>query len=689
MKLGRTLLTHRGAITLALALCAVAPALHAQNTIAPIAPIAPRGENPDGSTLYVNPRSGPDDPRVGLKGGLYDAGTAISGMELVMTTPKPAGFAPDLDSIKAVDATPAPPPRDPDAPPPPRAAGAPTGPRANYGGVNSDLAFNSKYLFNGNYNGINIYDISDPAHMNLVTSIVCPGGQGDVSVYGNLLFMSVEAANGRADCGTQGFPTSITSAQPPPTPAPPGPDATPQQIAAFQAAMQQRMPDPSPDRVKGIRIFDISDIHNPKQVADVQTCRGSHTHTLVVDPKDKDNVYVYISGSAGVRPAAELAGCSGGDPDHDPNTALYTIVIIQVPLAHPEQAKIVNSPHIFEDPSTGEANGLWKGGNHGEGTQTTSATRGCHDITVYSYIGLAGGACSGNGILLDISDPVHPKRLDAVTDPNYAFWHSANFSNDGKTVLFTDEWGGGGQPRCRASDPMRWGADAIFKIENQKLVLESYFKMPAPQTDKENCVAHNGSMIPVPGRDIEVQSWYQGGVSLMDYTDPGHAFEIGYFDRGPVDDSRSALGGQWSTYYYNGYIYGSEIARGTDVLKLVPTKYLTQNEIAAAAQVNLPELNVQDQPHIVWPATFTTARAYLDELARGSSVSANQIAAINADIAKVEASHSRKDIAKLKEEAKTLEKEVATAKTPKDAERMKDLSVILAEGGAGAGKSSE
>jgi len=683
MNLSRTVLTPRGTITLALALSTLVPALHAQTSVQNS--LTPKSEKPDGSTLYVNPRADAADPRIGLKGGLYDAATAISGMQLVMTTPKPVGFAPDLDSIKAVDATPAPAPRDPDAPRQRGGGAPPTGPRANYGGTNSDLAFNSKYLFNGNYNGINIYDISDPVHTTLVTSIVCPGGQGDVSVYGNLLFMSVEAANGRKDCGTQGFPTATPE---PPRPTPPGPDATPEQIAAFRAAAQ-RMPDPSPDRVKGIRIFDIADIHNPKQVADIQTCRGSHTHTLVVDPKDKDNVYVYISGSAGVRPAAELAGCSGGDPDHDPETALYTIVIIKVPLVHPELAKIVASPRIFQDPATGEANGLWKGGNHGDGTQTTSATRGCHDITAYSYVGLAGGACSGNGILLDISDPVHPKRLDAVTDPNYAFWHSANFSNDGKTVLFTDEWGGGGQPRCRISDPMRWGADAIFKIEDKKLVLQSYYKMPAPQTDKENCVAHNGSMIPVPGRDIEVQSWYQGGVSIMDYTDPAHPFEIGYFDRGPVDDSRPAMGGQWSTYYYNGYIYGSEIARGTDVLKLVPTKYLTQNEIAAAAQVNLTELNVQNQPHIVWPPTFITARAYLDELARGDSVSADQIATINASIAKAEASHARKDIAKLKAEAKTLDKEAAAAKTSKDAERIKELSKILAAGGSGTTKSGE
>jgi hypothetical protein len=659
-------------LSLALSLSA---GLCAAQTAAPGPSVTPAAKMPPKPpTVYVNPRSGTDDPRVGLKGGLYDAQTAILGMSLVMTTPKPAGFAPDLDSIKAVDATPAPPPVDPDAP---RVPGAPrpSGPRANYGGTNSDLAFNSKYLFNGNYFGVNIYDISDPAHMSLVTSMVCPGGQGDVSVYKNLLFMSVEAANGRMDCGTQGFPT--------PTGAPATPPAPTGDAAADAKAMRafyMRQPDPSPERVKGVRIFDISDIHNPKQVADVQTCRGSHTHTLVLDPNDQDNVYIYVSGSAGVRPAAELSGCSGGDPDKDPDTALFTIVIIKVPVAHPELAKVIDSPRIFSDPQTGSMDGLWKGGNHGEGTQTTSSTRGCHDITAYSWLGLAAGACSGNGILLDIKDPAHPRRLDAVTDPNYAFWHSANFSNDGKSVLFTDEWGGGGQPRCRASDPMAWGADAIFSITpDKKLKLDAYYKMPAPQTDKENCVAHNGSMIPVPGRDIEVQSWYQGGISIMDYTDPAHPFEIGYFDRGPVDDSRPAMGGQWSTYYYNGFIYGSEIARGTDVLKLVPTKYLTQNEIDAAAQVYLPELNVQDQPHIDYPMTFVTAKAYLDQLARGTSLDSAKTAAIQADI-------DAKNGKKLHADAKAAEKAAATAKTPEDAERLHSLAKILASNGAGAGR---
>jgi hypothetical protein len=657
----------RNALALALALSLTG--LCAAQTPPTASAAAPAAKTPPAPpSVFVNVRSGPDDPRVGLKGGLYDADTAVLGLQLVITTPKPAGFAPDLDSIKDVDATPAPPPVDPDAPHQPGAM-RPSGPRANYGGTNSDLAFTAKYLFNGNYSGVNIYDISDPTRITLVTSMVCPGGQGDVSVYKNLLFMSVEAANGRMDCGTQGFPTASPEAQPP---VPTGDAAA---DAAALRAFRMRQPAPSPDRVKGIRIFDISDIHNPKQVADVQTCRGSHTHTLVVDPKDTDNVYIYVSGSAGVRPSTELGGCSGDDPDKDPNTALFTIVIIKVPVAHPELAKVIDSPRIFSDPETGNMNGLWKGGNHGDGTQTTSSTRGCHDITVYSWLGLAGGACSGNGILLDISNPAQPKRLDAVTDPNYAFWHSANFSNDGKTVLFTDEWGGGGQPRCRVSDPMAWGADAIFSITpDKKLKLDAYYKMPAPQTDKENCVAHNGSMIPVPGRNIEVQSWYQGGVSLMDYTDPTHPFEIGYFDRGPVDDSRPAMGGQWSTYYYNGYIYGSEIARGTDVLKLVPTKYLTQNEIDAAAHIYLPELNVQDQPHIDYPMTFITAKAYLDQLARGSSLPADKIAAINAHI-------DAKNAKKLRADAKTAKKAAATAKTSADADRLHALSEILKSDG--------
>jgi len=379
-----------------------------------------------------------------------------------------------------------------------------------------------------------------------------------------------------------------------------------------------------------------------------------------------------------VRQSEELGECSGGDPSENPNTALFRIDIIRVPLAHPEQAKIVNSPRIFTDEQTGAMNGLWKGGNHGEGTQTTSQTNMCHDITVFSSAGLAAGACSGNGILLDIKDVVHPKRIDAVNDPNYAFWHSANFSNDGTKVLFTDEWGGGGQPRCRATDPMHWGADAIFTLSNGKLTLASYYKMPAPQSDTENCVAHNGSLVPIPGRDVEVQAWYQGGISVVDFTDASHPYEVAFFDRGPLDATKRGLGGQWSTYWYNGYIYGSEIARGVDVLKLVPNKYITQNEIDAANQVHFDELNVQNQPHFSWPANFIVARAYIDQLSRSGALTDRRMEALNTAIAKVEAPRpEKKDLDQLRKLGEELDKGSGTAKTPADASRMKALAEII------------
>ncbi|HWC97054.1 MAG TPA: hypothetical protein VG456_09900, partial [Candidatus Sulfopaludibacter sp.] len=412
--------------------------------------------------------------------------------------------------------------------------------------------------------------------------------------------------------------------------------------------------------------------------AAVQSCRGSHTHTLVIDPKDKENVYIYISGTGAVRQAEELAGCSGEAPDKDPNTALFRIDIIKVPLAHPEQAKIVSSPRIFTDTQTGDVDGLWKGGTHGEGTQATSTTNQCHDITIYGAIGLAAGACSGNGILLDISDPIHPKRIDAVSDPNYAYWHSATFSNDGSKVLYTDEWGGGSQPRCRATDPMHWGADAIFNLKDRKLTLSSYYKMPAPQTDLENCVAHNGSLVPVPGRDIFVQAWYQGGLSMVDFTDPSHPVEIAYFDRGPLDEVKHGTGGFWSVYWYNGYIYGSEIARGVDVFRMMPSKFLTQEEIDATNQVHFDVLNVQSQPKIVWPQNLIVAKAYVAQLDRSGALGATRIAAIKAGIAKVEgAGSTRKDSNDLKTMGTSLEKDAASAKSTADASRMRALAAIF------------
>src|SRR6185503_16684659 len=347
---------------------------------------------------------------------------------------------------------------------------------------------------------------------------------------------------------------------------------------------------------------------------------GSHTHTVVVNPKDSENLYIYGSGTSRVRSADEVSGCT--DDKDDPNTSLFSIDVIQVPLAAPAKAKIVNRPRIFADPRTGAPGGLWPGGDHGPGTQKTSLTDRCHDITVFPEKGLAAGACSGNGILLDISDPVHPERLDAVADPNFAFWHSATFNNGGTKVIFTDEWGGGTAPRCRATDQLTWGADAIFDIVDKKMQFRGYFKMPAAQSETENCVAHNGSLVPVPGRDIMVQAWYQGGLSMFDFTDAAHPVEIAYFDRGPIDEKRMLIGGYWSTYYYNGHIYGSEIYRGLDIFKLVPTEQMTQNEIDAAALVKSTELNVQHQSKITWPASFVVAKAYLDQLVRSRTVTA-------------------------------------------------------------------
>jgi hypothetical protein len=615
-----------------------------------------------------NPRASSDDPRIGLKAGLYDAGEAAFGLERLASLPKPPGFAP----VPPDPNVPAPKEGTPEA----RAAAA-----AAYGSTNSDLAFSGNHLFVGNYNGINFYDIDNPKQIKLRTSLLCPGGQGDVSVYGHLLFMSAEAANGRIDCGTQGIPLPAGYVPPPPPPEPSAAD-----VAAGRGGRGPRVPPPpSPDRFRGVRIFDITDMANPKQVATVQSCRGSHTHTLVIDPKDKENVYIYISGTGNVRQSEELSDCSGGDPDKNPNTALFRIDIIKVPLAHPELAKIVNSPRIFADAQTGALNGLWKGGDHGDGTQKTSITDKCHDITVYSAIGLAAGACSGNGIVLDISNPVNPARIAAVSDPNYAFWHSANFNNSGTKVLFTDEWGGGSQPRCRATDPMNWGADAIFNLSKGKLTLASYYKMPAPQTEQENCVAHNGSLVPIPGRDILVQAWYQGGVSIVDFTDTTHPIEIAYFDRGPLDATKRALGGQWSAYWYNGYIYGSEIARGVDVFKLVPNKFITQNEIDASNQVHFDELNVQNQPKITWPANFVVARAYLDQLSRGSALAPQKITALNAALDKAEASHyDRKEVAQLKTMAASLDKDAGSAKTPADAERMRAVAEIMKQSGGSA-----
>jgi hypothetical protein len=575
-----------------------------------------------------------NDPRVHLKAGFRDAGEAAVNLEKVATLENPRGFF----DPKAPAGLPIPPERTPTDK---KEDDNPMMRPGLLSFANTDLAFKKDVVIEGSYHGFNSINVEDPSHPQLLGSVVCPGGQGDVSVFGNLLFMSVEENRGRLDCGTQG-------------------------IAETK----------SKERFRGVRIFDISDLRMPKQVAAVQTCRGSHTHTLVNDPDDQGNLYVYASGTGSVRPKEELAECS--DATMDPETALFSIDVIQVPLAHPENAKVVSRPRIFADPKSGAVAGLWKGGDHGPGTQDTYETNMCHDITVYPEIGLAAGACSGNGILLDISDPAKPVRIDQVTDPTFAYWHSATFNNDGTKVLFTDEWGGGGRARCRASDPKNWGADAIFDIVDRKLQFRGYYKMPAPQTEQENCVAHNGSLISVPGRDIMVQAWYQGGISVFDFTDSSKPVEIAFFDRGPIDEKQMILGGYWSAYFFDGYIYGTEIARGLDVLKLLPSEHLSQNEIDAAALVTADRFNVQQQRRIDWPADPVVARAYLDQLGRSKGIRPERAKTLTSALDKAQAASTaqRKDA----DTAKRLDAIAAeldtdrTSATGRDQARLQSLS---------------
>jgi len=451
------------------------------------------------------------DPRIGLRAGQMDAAEAVWNMRVLSRTPPPEKFR---------------------------------------GSTNSDLAFTGKYAIQGNYNGFQVWDISTPSAPTLTTSYYCPASQSDVSVYRNLLFVSGEGNSGRLDCGDQGVRDTVSA-----------------------------------ERLRGVRIFDISDIRSPKYIANVQTCRGSHTHTVLADPRDTANVYVYVSGSANVRSPSELPGCVREAPDADPNSALFRIEVIKVPLANPQSAAIVSSPRIFTGLTAPPRHGLaaedrreveearargafvvevaavggafrlpdryaqvmldsvvrTRGGTgpataadsaalrqalpgivermFGEGGPAGGPRPGptqCHDITVYPAIGLAGGACEGYGMILDIRDPANPTRVSAVADSNFSYWHSATFNNAGTKVLFTDEWGGGGAPKCRASDPKQWGANAIFTLaDSGQMQFQSYYKLPAAQTAQENCVAHNGSLVPIPGRDVMAQAWYQGGISVF------------------------------------------------------------------------------------------------------------------------------------------------------------------------------
>ena len=634
---------------------------------------APQGTFAHPPGLMVN---APDpDPRVGLAPGLFDAEEAIWNMRMLSTTPPEPPFV---------------------------------------GSTNSDLAFTGDYAIQGNYDGIQVWDISDPRNPVSVITYSCPASQSDVSVYNNLMFVSGEGLGGRLDCGDQGIEEAV-----------------------------------SHHRLRGIRIFDISDIANPEYVANVQTCRGSHTHTVLKHPGDDDNVYIYVSGSAGVRPPEELAGCSGLSPDEDPNSALFRIEVIRVPLDDPQSAEIASSPRIFHDlvapprhglspadyeeldaaRARGDLIGYRRGqprvlpdrmvrpmldsvvaarGGTGEPTAADRAAlqaaldeqgrmqaeqaeqqadeprpgpTQCHDITVYPHIGLAGGACGGYGLLLDITDPANPIRLAAVADSNFSLWHSATFNNDGTTIMFTDEWGGGGQPKCRASDPKEWGANATFTIEDGDMIFQAYYKLPAPQSSLENCVAHNGSLIPIPGRDIMIQGWYQGGISLIDWTDPANPVEIGFHDRGPSDGTRQGSGGSWSVYWYNGVIVNSEISRGLDIFELVPSESLTQNEIDAANSVVLTQLNSQGQPIFEWPATFALARAYLDQLERWHGMTASQIAAARDALSRAEGMSGSARTEALRSLAAELDAQAGGAADRDRAARLVDAVRRLAEGG--------
>jgi len=506
------------------------------------------------------------DPRASLKGGLYHAEEAILNLDLVQSLKKPAGFFdpsnPLNERLSNEDK------EDEEEKPLAERSRNSRSPMLSFS--NTDMAFSGNVMVAGSYHGFNIYNLDNQGHAELVSSVICPGGQGDVSIVGNLLIMSVEQNRGRIDCGLQGAGT-----------------------------------EPNPERFRGIRIFDISDLKRPQQVGAVQTCRGSHTHSVVSGPDENGIIIVYNSGTSSVRDQEELESCFEAIPG-DNRTALFRIDVIEIPVADPSQAKIVKSPTVFADPETGALAGLWRGGDHGDDTQDTSRTDECHDITVFPSKNLAAGACSGNGILFDISDPYNPRRLDVVTDVGFAYWHSATFNNAGDKIVFTDEWGGGGRPRCRAWDPMDWGANAIYDIVDNKLVFKSHYKMPAPQTETENCVAHNGSIIPIPNRDIFVQAWYQGGLSVMDFTDSENPIEIGYFDRGPISEEQLISGGYWSTYYYEGKIYGTEIARGIDVFEMMPSQFITQKEIDMAAKAypavgDKRLFNPQQQFPLTWP----------------------------------------------------------------------------------------
>jgi hypothetical protein len=535
------------------------------------------------------------DPRSNLKPGRHDAGTAFLGMRLVSNSHKP----PELDSTRGLTF------------------------------ANSDIAFGTHYAYQGNFAGFTIWDITDPAKPVVTAVVKCTTSQGDPSIVGNLLFLSAEGAGNRNDCGSQG------------------------------------VQDPK-DHMAGVRIFDVSNPKAPKLVKNVQTCKGSHTHTIVPSKKDPNIIYIYVSGQSNARPETELAGCKNGTDPDDPTNSLYMLDIIKVELDHPERAVVIPGARIFSGldvdatckqfcAPTDPRRPAGRGGRRVPGDTAAeplhTGPRNCHDVTAYPALNLLAAACSTHSILVDISDPEKPFRIDALTDENnYQGRHTAAFSNDGTKMMQTDEWGGGTGPMCQESSMIELGGNTVITLDaKKKQTQRAYFKLPSAQSAEENCVAHNGGIIPVPGRDLYVQAWYQGGINVMDFTDPDKAIEIAYFDRGSIDPpalvdvpsaaaeaalaasggrSRNTIGGSWGAYYWNGMVYSSEIDRGLDVVELTPTAQLSANEIAAAKLVVLTDYNPQSQPKITWPPAFVVVRSYYDQLVRGKGLAADRLAAI-------------------------------------------------------------
>jgi len=566
------------------------------------------------------------DPRSNLKPGRLDAGVAASNMRLVSFSPKPAQF----DTVRGLTF------------------------------INSDLAFGDHYAYQGNFAGFTVWDVSNPAKPIVAAVVDCITSQGDPSIVGNLLFVSAEGAGNRNDCGKGG------------------------------------VQDPK-DHMAGVRIYDVSNPAAPKLIKNVQTCKGSHTHTVIPSPTDRNIVYIYVSGQQAARPETELAGCKNGTDPADPTNSLYQLDIIKVPLDHPERAAVIPGARIFTglDGSPDcvtfcapmEARRPVR--NRPDvasptGVPLVTGPRNCHDVTAYPAIHLLAAACSSHAIMVDISNPEKPVRLAALTDTNnFQGRHTAGFSNDGTKTLWTDEWGGGTGPMCQAGSIMELGGNTIItaSADNKKLTQHAYFKLPAAQSAQENCVSHNGGLIPVPGRDLYVQGWYQGGIDVMDFTDADHPTEIAYFDRGPIDEpadtskaserSRYTIGGSWGAYYWNGYVYSSELDRGFDVYELTPSDQLSANEIAAAKLVTLKEYNPQSQPKLVWPAAFPVVRSYLDQLVRNKGLASDKTSAIDKALTAAEGQNGAARAATLNKLASQVDSD---AKDAKDSARVKTMA---------------